>query len=316
MKQKLLLFLLFYNSITLFAQETKEYVTAYDSLGRISDAENYYYLRVVFDYYTTKDLYEVKEFYNTEVLKKRCYSKNKNNLVLDGFCVDYYENGNKKQESNYIDNNLNGKQYNYFENGDLKSVKDILYDEELLTSEIKIIQFWNDYKVQKVIDGNGEYEEYVEGVFSNGGIKNGIKNGVWTGNDTKQRIKFTETYEAGKLISGISTDKDNVDYNYTSLIEMASPQKGWDDFFSYFNHNLKLNLFEKNNSAPAKMIISFIVDTNGKVIKPRIIRAPYSLINSNIISFITKYKKWNVGKRKGINSDSFFMLPIIISNEK
>src|SRR4030095_6415656 len=110
---------------------------------------------------------------------------------------DYYENGNKKQESNYVDNTLNGTQIDWYENNEKKAEKEITWNPAKKISSVKIVQFWNKDKQQTVIDGNGFYEDTNDNLYEKGEIKKGEKQGVWEGKNLKRKNNFTENYNEG-----------------------------------------------------------------------------------------------------------------------
>lgn len=115
---KLNFFCFFYFLYNLgFTQTSNDDAVYLDSLHNIGTEDNFKYIRIIKDYYTSKDTYLVSDFYKSGKLEMRGTTKDKNILKLDGTCIYYYENGNKKQISNYADSNLNGKQFEWYENG-------------------------------------------------------------------------------------------------------------------------------------------------------------------------------------------------------
>jgi antitoxin component YwqK of YwqJK toxin-antitoxin module len=105
MKNNLLTTTLLLAATALFAQDNGNKVFYLDSLHNITTEKKFFYTRTVEDYNSKKDLYVVTDYYHPSgKINMSATSKNKDVLRLEGTRTDYYENGNKKQESNYIDN--------------------------------------------------------------------------------------------------------------------------------------------------------------------------------------------------------------------
>lgn len=188
-----------------------------DSLYRETTPENYTYTRVITNYSQKSIRYVVTDFYKNGRKKMTGATLDRDVLKKDGEFIYYYKNGAKEAVINYSDDHKSGKEINWYENQSKKSEKQNLWDPKTKTSQTLILNFWNTNKEQIVVDGNGEYENTDKSVTEKGTIKNGLKQGVWQGNDTALKITFTENYDKGILISGISQDENNIKTSYTSL---------------------------------------------------------------------------------------------------
>jgi antitoxin component YwqK of YwqJK toxin-antitoxin module len=189
----------------------------------------------------------------------KAISTNKKHPFFNGPRVDFYENGKWKKESNYVNNQLIGQQNEWYENGEKKSEKLIQMDS--VTKKIVEVnfQFWNKEGQQTVIDGNGIYEFEDEEITEKGEIKNGIRQGTWTGKNRKQNFSYSEIYDNGKLISGISEDADNNKYPYSALTEKAIPKAGMNDFMNFIKDNYRIPYDQKLNG---KIFVKFIVEVD------------------------------------------------------
>lgn len=305
-----LLTTLFLATITLFAQENKNKVFYLDSLHNITSEKKIFYTRIVEDYNSKKDLYVVTDYYHPSgKINMNATSKNKDNLRLEGTRIDYYENGNKKQESNYIDNKLNGKQISWYENSIKKSEKEITWDAKNKSSDVKILQFWNPDGTQTVIDGNGQYEYSDDKISEKGELKNGKKQGTWEGKDLKDNFSYKELYKDGDFISGISTDENNNKFPYKQIIEKPTPAKGLDDFYIFIGKNFKTPKDEKING---KIYTKFIIDKSGKLTDVKTVKGIREDLDTQAIKVIYQYGNWIPGKRKGISINTPYNFPITI----
>jgi antitoxin component YwqK of YwqJK toxin-antitoxin module len=212
----LLLYILF--SVSLSAQINMMSKKIYlDSLNREATPENYSYTRVITNYSQKSMRYVVTDFYKNGRKKMTGSSLNKDVLIKDGEFIYYYKNTSKEAVVNYSENHKVGKEFNWYENKDIKSEKENYWNPKTKTTQTRILNFWTKNKEQTVIDGNGEYEDTIESVTEKGAIKNGLKQGEWTGTDALLKITYIENYDKGILISGVSTDENNVKNSYSSL---------------------------------------------------------------------------------------------------
>ncbi|MEN2399744.1 hypothetical protein GKZ90_0008140 [Flavobacterium sp. MC2016-06] len=220
-KNALVLFYLFI-SFSLFAQINVASKQIYlDSLGREATRENYSYTRVFTNFSQKSDRFLVTDYYRSGRKKMTGTSLTKDVLKKEGEFVYYYKNGAKESSVNYSDDHKTGKEYNWYENQSMKSEKQNLWNPKTKTLQTLLINFWNRDKEQLVIDGNGEYEDTDPPFYEKGIIKNGVKQGVWQGSDTINNTSFTENYDKGVLLSGVSTDENNIKHPYASSKEKS-----------------------------------------------------------------------------------------------
>ena len=312
MKSVLLLFFLSLYSITT-AQKTNDYLVYLDTLGNLGNDSNFKYIRVVEDYHLTKERYTIKEYYKSGKIAFMGTTRIKYPLFLDGVCVSYYENGNKKLVTNYVNSNLNGKQYAWYENGNLKYEKEFTYDKVSKRSTEIIINYIDENNVKKVIDGNGEYKEQEEETYiAIGEIKDGYKEGVWNGKHTKLNIKYVETYRKGKFISGESFDENNISHKYSEIETPAKPVGDMIAFSDYIKRNFYLGRDSTAKTLKGRIFVEFVVNKNGEIVEPKVIRDLGFGTGTEILRLLKYAKKWNPARLRGIPTDSKYTLPVAI----
>lgn len=315
MKISLLTNVLLLTTTTLFAQDTKGVLFYVDSLHNISNEKSYKYTRIVEDYESKRDTYLFSEYYKSGTRSMKALSKNKDSLIIDGLRIDYYESGNKKQEAVYKNNYYNGKQTEWYDNQNKKIERILKWDPQRKTYIVQILQFWDKNNIQKIIDGNGEYEETTKILSQKGVVKDSYKQGVWTGYDYRTQSSFSETYEKGQLISGISTDKNNINHPYTLIEEQPHPQQNnLSKFSKDFIHNLRLPSSVRDTNFNYRLLISFTVDKNGylvEIIPPKKLGSDFC---TEIIQAVSKSEKWIPGKKRGIPTATRFAVPIGLTN--
>lgn len=314
----IILLVIFFSSFS-FGQKNDDAFFYIDSLGHIGKEANHQYIRVIKQYHIDKDEYQFLEYYRSGKIASAGNTKDRDLMRKNGTIVDYYENGTKKEISNYVESHLSGKQFKWYKNGSIESEKEFIYDKIKNKTSEKIIQYWNKEKTQLVIDGNGVYEaltdDIIEGfekigqVYEKGEIKNGLKHGKWIGNSTHPKISFTEEYDNGKLLNGTSIDEENNLYNYTEVKEEPAPKTGMKDFYRYVGR--KYNA-PNIRGFSGKIYMSFIVDRAGKLTDAKVIRDAGFGTGAEALRVINEAKDWNPGKIRGIPSRFFYSLPITI----
>ncbi|WP_343696546.1 hypothetical protein [Flavobacterium sp.] len=196
-----------------------------DSLNRETTPENGCYTRVITNYSQKSVRYVVTDFYKNGRKKMTGATLDRDILKKDGEFIYYYKNGAKESVVNYSEDHKSGKEINWYENQSKKSEKQNTWDPKTKKSQTLVLNFWNQDKTQTVTDGNGEYEETDGFITQKGTLKDGLKQGVWQGNDAARKISFTDNYDKGILISGTSIGENNVTLSYSSLTEKQTGKK-------------------------------------------------------------------------------------------
>jgi antitoxin component YwqK of YwqJK toxin-antitoxin module len=149
-KQIAILFLFFISFLGHSQFSSNDRVFYLDSLKQLTTSENYKYIRVVKDYSLVKELYDALIYYKSGKIEMRStVVKDNNNLKFEGPCVFYFENGNRRKIVNYSDNKLIGKQFEWFENGNIKSETEIVIDKKKKTETTRILQFWDENNIKQ-----------------------------------------------------------------------------------------------------------------------------------------------------------------------
>ena len=279
-----------------------------DSTWNETTQDNYKYYRIIKDFYLNKDLYEIKEYYKSGAIRTEGFSTNKDNFAKEGELILYFENGNKYKVSHYSNKKLIGKEFEWYENGKNKREIEYTPNEKESQNKIKIIQYWNKDNVQMVMDGSGDYEERSKEFYGTGKLKNGYKNGIWQGWQINPENKYSENYENEKFISGIIVDENNVKTSYSELETKAEPNGGYTIFYKYIGKNFQM-LDELGLNG--KIIISFIIDKDGKATEPKTIKSMSKRADEEIIKVITNYK-WTPRIQRGQKVKSSFSIPISV----
>jgi len=196
-----------------------------DSLNRECTPDNYAYTRVITNYSQKSVRYVVTDFYKNGRKKMTGTTLDRDVLKKDGEFICYYKNGGKESVINYSEDHKTGKEITWYENQSKKCEKQNVWDPKTKKLQTLILNCWDENKSQTVVDGNGDYEESDKFGTQTGALKDGLKQGTWEGNDILRKITFVDNYNKGVLISGVSTDENNVKFSYSSLSEKQSGKK-------------------------------------------------------------------------------------------
>lgn len=282
-----------------------------DSSYAETTEENYKYTRLIEKYYSDQNSYIFKEYYKSEVLKSIGTTLSKDNLKKDGQYISYYENGKKESTVNYSNNKKTGREFNWYENGEIKSELEYLNvkkgKEEV--TKVKINNFWSTQKEQTVINGNGQVEQTDDYFYERGEVKNGEKHGVWEGKNLKKRYVFTESYNEGILTSGTSTDENNNQFTYKTVLEKPIPAKGMNHFYKFIGTHYRT---PKVEGLSGKVYITFVINEDGNPTKLRVLRDIGYDTGPEAVKTIVNYGKWIPGKMRGVPTDVLYSLPITI----
>ncbi len=292
----------------LSANDKKVYL---DSTWNETSQENAKYYRIIKDFYLDKDLYDIKDYYKSGVLQMEGTSITKDDKSKEGEFVFYYENGNKKAVTNYVKSRPNGKCSEWYENGNLKLEGVYVEDEKTFVGELKVFQFWNSKNAQTVIDGNGDYEEIADSFFASGKIKEGFKDGIWEGYDKKMGYTFSEEYENKKFKSGTSVDSNKISRNYKIVQLRPEPKNGISDFYKHVAKNFRV---PEVQGLKGKIFISFVIDKDGQVVEPKILKSIGYGTDEQAIKVVTTYKNFAPGEIRGIKIRCTYSLPITIQS--
>ena len=314
MKSKISILILFFSSLIGYSQiGPNDDAVFIDSLDNIGTEENYKFIRVVKDFTEEKELYDVAFYYKSGKIERRAITSNKYLMSYEGSCLYFYENGKKKKTENYSGNQILGKQFEWYENGTIKSESEVIVDEKTKKNITKIVHFWNANNQQKVINGEGEYEELIvlpkDSIFIQGQVKDFRKNGVWKTKYTFNKQTTNEIYKNGIFISGLTIDENGKKYPYNLPSEKPQPRNGMKDFYDFISRNYKT----PNVTGLGGLIyLTFIIEKDGKITDIKVLKDIGFGSGIEAIRVLSQYGYWLPGKERGVPVRVMYSLPITI----
>jgi antitoxin component YwqK of YwqJK toxin-antitoxin module len=237
------------------------------------------------------------------------YTSSVEKLIKEGSFIYYYQNGLKESIANYKENRLVGKEFKWYDNGNKQSDGEYILASDPFEPSIFVLnQYWSKNGQQKVIDGEGDYEESDDLFFLSGKISKGQNTGEWKGENKKEKIKFVEIYHDGNLVSGVSIDSSSVKYNYYKVMIQPRPKKGLGHFYKYIGSKFRIPKgFEKING---EIFLTFIIGKDGDARDVKIIKSLGEDIDNEAIRIIKSYPDWSPGVYRGIKINTLYSIPI------
>jgi hypothetical protein len=283
-----------------------------DSTWNETTSANYKYYKIIKDYYTDQKEYKVMVYYKNDQLQKESTLSGKDGGSPNGEEINYYENGKKESTITYINGRPTGKSKSWYENGNIKAEKEYTGIYEIPGKEFMLNQYWDENKNHLIVDGNGIYSSAKDGdYFETGKYKNGYKDGIYEAKNLKDNTSYVEEYEDGKFISGTRTFSDNTKLEYFEIMKKPFPKKGLQDFYEFIGKNYRT---PNKQGLKGKVFITFVVDKDGKIVEPKIIRDLGYGTGTEAIRVVMAYDGFVPGEHRGQKIRCAFSLPITIQS--
>lgn len=307
---KNLFFVFLFTASSIFAQESTTDIKYLDSVGKPASKETYYKYEVFEKDKTKPDVYILKAFdKQKKLMYTRSYS-DESGKTLHGETLNYYPNGNKKSSFNYLNGKVVGKSYKWYENGEQQEESEYADDNFESQRYFKMISFWNEKGEKLVVNGTGQFTSDDEYYTENGSYKDGFKEGKWYGESKKNKFRYEEIYANGDLVSGVSTEENGEQNQYTTLEIRPEPIKGLQHFYKHISKNFKAPNSAYKNKVKGKIILTFVVDKDGQITEPKVVRGLGSDLDKEAIRVLTTYEPWKPALQKGRRVRCSFSIPI------
>lgn len=299
---------------TYFLKNDGQHVTELDSAD---------YVRHVIEPAQGSDLYRVKEYYPDGTRKSEGLSSKIDRPVYEGLLTTFFPNGNLKETANYIKGQQTDTVSSYYPSGQLYSLR--VYT--LPAKEDKhigppyfgaqIMLTVKDSTGKDIVtNGNGEYIGYDDDfkeITERGPVKNGQKDGIWTGKTKGTFSKYTENYTDGKLISGESTDEENVSYKYTESQIQPVYKGGMNKFYKYLSTHTTYPPSCYKSGIQGVAIMRFVVEKDGKLTDIKVVNFIHPELAKEAIRVMKGSPEWVPGIWKGKAVRVSYNIPISFS---
>ena len=236
-----------------------------------------------------------------------------------GTRLEAYENGKMKSKINYsFDGKVIDTAYHYHPNGKLKLAFEYPNNVEKGKTKVTdtLILVYNDSTGKRhLVDGNGYAEIDLYNEIEKGNYENHKRVGEWTGEFMNGKYTFKETYQNGKIISGISIDSAGNNYPYTEKNFMTPPDYpgGIKNFQYAIINNFRYPKEAISNNVNGTMKASFKIDPTG-TLKDIVIEQGLGYgTEQEFINVLKRTKKWTPGIKRGVPVNVKYSIPLRIN---
>lgn len=267
-----------------FGQSNSNVVAVFTSDWKETDDESKaYYYRVI----TKKEngLYDIQDLYyktNTIQMKGSCISYI-GEVLLDGMITWYYENGVVSKTANYRKGKLIGELKEYYENGSIRSFEIFKENKHF------ICQRWDEDGNTYLRNGNGSYS--IPNLFENN-------------NDLIFEVKDSIVNNA----YAIRLEKN--DTLFLTAEKQAEYKGGMVSFYKQIASKIRYPADARRNGAEGKVFVQFVIDKNGIITEPVVIKGIGFGCDEEAINAIKKCNAWIPATYKGEKVKSRMVIPI------
>lgn len=275
------------------------------------------FVRVVSEPDSGSKLFNVNEYYKDKTPRLVAKSWNRDNMQFEGQAQWFYANGKKQELCNFHEARKKGDAYEYYPNGKLYAHKKYLGDDEKVAgNNVLFLDCRDSTGAALTTNGEGHYKIYGNNfafVYEEGQVKNGLRDGEWKGDngDKDHHITFTESYDNGTLKTGSANHiYENKTYTYTSRDVMPQFTGGLAAFGTYLSQNIHYPGASRFNRVQGKVIVSFVVLTDGKLDDFKIMRSPDMLMSKEAVRVLSESPAWVPGYQFGKAVKVSYTVPI------
>jgi len=307
MRNRLLLLVLSLSGLSSFAQQTD--TVWFNHKWEKSPKEGSSYYRI-----TSKngDLFHVTDYYKNGQIQMTGTYLSMETETKNGAFKWYYQNGQKKSESNYINNEEVGVSNNFFMNGVLQKtfVND---DNSKISTGIscksgKLIYQADSLGNVMVKDGNGHAIETGD-LVEEGDYKDGLKHGFWTGKKTEGNFWYKEQYNLGNLISGESNE-NGILYKYEKADQQPQFKGGFEGFYKFLQKKVTYPAKAVSNKITGKVYLTFVVEKDGTLTEIKVKNSVHPLLDNEAVRVMNNSPKWIPGTQHGLPVRVSYNIPI------
>lgn len=97
---------------------------------------------------------------------------------------------------------------------------------------------------------------------------------------------------------------------YTAVSEMAEYPGGMKAMIEFLTTHIQYPEEAEKKGEQGRVIVKFVIDTNGKVTSPEIVRSVSPLLDKEALRVVSEMPAWTPAKNAGKAVNSYFTLPV------
>ena len=304
-----------------FAQNKIVRMTFFKFDGRyVSQKDSADYFQLVSEPDSGSKLFNVTEYYKDRKRKLVGNSSTIEPTTFEGQCATFYDSGKRRSLTNFKNGLPVGDKYDFFSNGKLYLQTDYPDNGDKYNSldqNFLIRANFDSLGTALVENGNGYYKGYDDKfsyIDEEGPVKNGKRDSLWKGIDKNLDITYTENYKDGVMISGTSMGKDGNPVAYTKSRAVPPQFKGGlDAFGQYLGRNINYPDDARQNNVQGRVILSFVVEKNGKVTEVKVSKSVSPSIDAEAVRVLQNSPAWAPGTEYGRKVRVAYSVPVNFS---
>jgi periplasmic protein TonB len=203
--------------------------------------------------------------------------------------IEWYKNGQVKDETNYTNGVLNGKSLSWYENGQIKSETTYLNNE----AEGKSKSWYQNGQLKSECDNiNGLYDGDIITYWNNG------------------KIKRNDKYKEGKFQNGICYDSLGKEIDHFDLEVLPKYAGGDQRMMSDIYNNINYPVKSRDNGIQGSVIVRFAVNEQGGISDIDIMQGINEELNNEAVRVIKELRRFKPGYEDGEPAKVYFTCPI------
>lgn len=232
-----------------------------------------------------------------------------------GIITSYYNNGKKKDEG-YFDLRRTGLWKDWYQNGQLKQEVDYVVGPKE-SINLKMINYFDSTGNHLVENGTGLMLEYYKNDV-NGQLRTRGRYelfhpvGEWEGFHENGMLYYKESFnESGEFIKGESYDLEANRFDYTKQEVQPSPKGGLEKLYRFIFKKMEYPKLAIKNGVQGRVFVQFIVDKDGSIYEVETIKGISEECDKEAERVISLMENWNPGIQKGQPVKVRMLLPIL-----
>ncbi len=123
-------------------------------------------------------------------------------------------------------------------------------------------------------------------------------------------VEVTEETEIEEIIVSDAPVEEEVEEIFTIVEQNPTPEVGYDAYYRYIVKNLRYPPVARKLGLEGKVFVQFIIDKQGNLLEPRVIKGISADIDEEAIRVIKNGPKWTPGKQRGRPVKVRMIMPI------
>lgn len=302
-------------SIFCYAQKQNVYLLKNNG-EEVSVKDSADFIRIVREPAEGEPLYNVLDYYLDGKKKLIGKSITVEPVRLEGACLSFFQNGQRRSIATYHAGSLINNLYQYFPNGKVYLVKQypaVTPYPKTIDSIALITEAYDSLGVAKVTDRNGYHTGYNDDfteITEEGPVVNGKRDGDWKGTDKKDSVTFVEKYKGGILLAGTAVKNGRIVTYSKARVTRAEYPGGDAGFGMFLSRTVRYPANARESNAQGTVVLKFYVEKDGAVTNVKVVNSVEKSLDDEAARVVRSSKKWIPATKYGMPIRIYYTVPI------